>query len=131
MDDFLLFADDRQQLADAKSSIITYLTALRLRLHPVKSQLFETCHGVNFVGFRILPLGDTFPKDICIRVRNDNLRRSRQRLKHLQQAYATGELPLSALVQRLRSWEAHLLHGDTHRLRRRVFDSTVFRRNEI
>lgn len=130
VDDFLLFADDWQQLADAKGSIITYLTSLRLQLHPVKSQLFETRHGLNFVGFRILPLGDTFPKDICIRVRNDNLRRSRQRLKHLQQAYATGELPLSALVQRLRSWEAHLLHGDTHRLRRQVFDSTVFRRNE-
>lgn len=130
VDDFLLFGDDWQQLAAAKRSMINYLTSLRLQLHPIKSQLFETRHGLNFVGFRILPLGETFPKDICIRVRNDNLRRSRLRLKQLQHAYATGELPLSALVQRLHSWEAHLLHGDTYRLRRQVFDNTGFRRKE-
>lgn len=130
VDDFLLFGDDWQQLADAKEAIATQMTALRLQLHPIKTQLFETRHGLNFVGFRILPLGDTFPKDICIRVRNDNLRRSRLRLKQLQHDYAIGHLSLADLVQRLRSWEAHLMHGDTHRLRRQVFDSTVFRRKE-
>ena len=130
VDDFLLFGDDWQQLADAKAAIATQMNALRLQLHPIKTQLFETPHGLNFVGFRILPLGDTFPKDICIRVRNDNLRRSRLRLQELQHDYAIGALSLADLVQRLRSWEAHLMHGDTHRLRRQVFNSTVFRRNE-
>jgi RNA-directed DNA polymerase len=130
VDDFLLFADDWQQLADAKGAIATYLTSLRLQMHPVKSQLFETRHGLNFVGFRILPIGDTFPKDIRIRVRNDNLQRSRQRLKLLQYGYGTGQIDLSALVQRLQSWEAHLKHGDTYRLRRHIFDATVFRRKQ-
>lgn len=131
VDDFLLFADDQQQLAEAKVAIAGYLQSLRLQLHPIKSQLFETCVGLNFVGFRILPKGTGFPKDVCIRVRNDNLRRSRLRLKQLQQDYATGQIDLSALVQRLQSWEAHLMHGDTHRLRRHVFDATVFQKNQI
>jgi hypothetical protein len=40
-----------------------------------------------------------------------------------------GEVPLEAVIQRLQSWEAHLLHGDTHRLRRRLFDQLVFSRD--
>ena len=91
-----------------------YLARLRLKMHPVKSQLFETRYGANFVGFRVLP--------DRIRVRNDNLRRSRKRMKELQRLYATGDIGLENLVQRIRSWEAHLLHGDTYRLRRKLFD---------
>lgn len=130
VDDFLLFSGDRQQLVEAKAAIAAYLSTLRLQLHSVKSQLFETQHGLNFVGFRILPLGNAFPKDIRIRVRNDNLQRSRQRLKNLQQAYDAGQMELSDLVRRLQSWEAHLKHGDTYRLRQSIFEGVVFRRSK-
>jgi RNA-directed DNA polymerase len=120
VDDFAAFSDDRQELADARTAMEARLATLRLKMHPIKSQLFETCYGANFVGFRVLP--------DRIRVRNDNLRRARQRLKELQAAYAAGEITLKPLVQRLQSWEAHLLHGDTYRLRHSIFDATVFRR---
>jgi len=126
VDDFALFADDWQFLADARGEIESYLATLRLRIHPIKSQLFETCYGANFVGFRILPVGEAFPRATRIRVRNDNLRRSRRRFKQLQQAYALGQLSLEDLTQRLQSWEAHLLHGDTYRLRRNIFDALSF-----
>jgi retron-type reverse transcriptase len=66
VDDFALFSDDREFLDDARSAIEEYLTNLRLKIHPVKSQLFETKKGANFVGFRVLP--------DRIRVRNDNCR---------------------------------------------------------
>lgn len=118
VDDFALFSNDRPFLVDARLAIEAYLTQLRLRLHPIKSQLFETRHGVNFVGFRVL--------SDRIRVRNDNLHRSRRRCRQLQRDYAAGELTLPDLIQRLQSWEAHLLHGDTHRLRRRLFDQLIF-----
>lgn len=118
VDDWALFSDDRAFLQAARKAIEAYLTTLRLRLHPVKSQLFETRYGANFVGFRVLP--------DRVRVRNDNLQRSRRRCRHLQQAYTNGDLSLAELVQRLQSWEAHLLHGDTHRLRRRLFNELVF-----
>ncbi|NJL39792.1 MAG: RNA-directed DNA polymerase [Leptolyngbyaceae cyanobacterium RM1_406_9] len=118
VDDFALFSSDRPFLVDARLAIEAYLTQLRLRLHPIKSQLFETRRGANFVGFRVLP--------DRIRVRNDNLRRSRDRCRQLQRDYTARKLSLSELVQRLQSWEAHLLHGDTHRLRRRLFDQLIF-----
>ena len=122
VDDFSAFSDDWQELADARVAMENYLATLRLKMHPIKSQLFETRYGANFVGFRVLP--------DRIRVRSDNLRRARKRMKLLQQLYATGEIDLEALVQRIRSWEAHLLHGDTYRLRRKLFDHYPFVKEE-
>ena len=122
VDDFAAFSDDRHELAEARVAMEDYLTTLRLKMHPIKSQLFETRHGANFVGFRVLP--------DRIRVRNDNLQRARKRMKWLQREYAIGNITLRPLVQRLRSWEAHLLHGDTYRLRRKVFEAYGFKRKE-
>jgi hypothetical protein len=79
----------------------------------VKSQLFETTRGATFVGFRVLP--------DRIRVRAENLQRARKRLKQKQEDYKNGKLSFSDLTQSLRSWIAHLEHGDTWRLRERVF----------
>ena len=118
VDDFALFSDDRQYLTDARFQIDNYVSSLRLKLHPIKSQLFETSHGANFVGFRVLP--------DRIRVRSDNLRRARLRLKQLQEDYAHDRIELSQLTQCLSSWEAHLLHGDTYRLRQKIFDFYSF-----
>lgn len=126
VDDMALFGDDRAFLAEARLAIEAYLATLRLKIHPIKSQLSATCHGANFVGFRILLSGTTFPKDVYVRVRNRNLRRSRRRLRQLQQDYTAGHISLADLIQRLRSWEAHLLHGDTQRLRRAIFEQLVF-----
>ena len=118
VDDFALFSDDLAFLEDARLAIAEYVTTLRLRLHPIKTQLFETRYGANFVGFRILP--------DRIRVCNSNLRRARQRLQQLQQDYTTGQIRLEKVIQRLQSWEAHLLHGDTYHLRRQICDRWHF-----
>jgi RNA-directed DNA polymerase len=112
VDDFALFSDDFQELSAARSAIESYLATLRLKIHPIKSQLFETKQGANFVGFRILL--------DRIRVRNDNLRRARKRFRHLDRAYAQGQISLEDIRKRIRSWEAHLMHGNTYRLRRKA-----------
>jgi retron-type reverse transcriptase len=122
VDDFALFADDYHQLKEARKRIEDYLSDLRLTLHPHKTQLFETRYGGNFVGFRVLPE--------TIRVRNDNLRRGRQRLKQIQQDYRQGKLSLKKLIQRLQSWEAHLKHGNTYHLRQKIFEHCSFARSD-
>lgn len=126
VDDFVLFSDEREQLASARPAIENYLATLRLKIHPIKSQLFETCYGANFVGFRVLPTGTTFPRRICIRVRNDNLRRARRRLHRLKQAYDQASISITHLTQRLQSWNAHLLHGNTYQLRLKIFGTYGF-----
>ena len=113
VDDMGLFSNDLEFLKSAKIAISEILNSLRLRLHPAKSQLFTTEQGVNFVGFRILP--------DRIRVRNDNLRRGRRRLRSLRGNYQQGNIGKEDVNQRLQAWEAHLLHGDTYQLRQKIF----------
>jgi retron-type reverse transcriptase len=118
VDDIALFGDDRDFLAAARSSIEEYLANLRLQIHPVKSQLFEPRHGACFVGFRVLP--------DRLRVRAENLRRARKRLRRLQGVYRDGGIGFGKLTECVRSWIAHLEHGDTWNLRKRVFDALTF-----
>jgi retron-type reverse transcriptase len=120
VDDFALFSDDRKLLANARLAIEEYLTKLRLKIHPVKSQLFETKIGASFLGFRVF--------SDRIRVRNSNLHQARRRLKRLQIDYAQGRIELNQVTQSIRSWIAHLEHGDTWQLRKQIFTSLYFRR---
>lgn len=120
VDDYALFSDDCQTLHDARLAIEYYLSQLRLVMHPVKSQLFETRHGVNFVGFRVLP--------DQTRVCNYNLRKARRRCRQLQAAYAVGEIDVEQWLQSVRSWDSHLRHGDTYRLRQQIFQQLTFSR---
>ncbi|CAN1211535.1 hypothetical protein TUMEXPCC7403_15135 [Tumidithrix helvetica PCC 7403] len=74
---------------------------------------FATSIGVNFVGFRVL-------RD---RIRTSNLRRARLRLKRQTTTYTQGRIDLQALARSLSSWQAHLQHGDTHRLQQSILAS--------
>ncbi len=113
VDDFALFSDDRDFLMHCRKQIETYLATLRLRIHPIKSQLTQTRYGACFVGFRVL--------SDRIRVRNHNLQTGRRRLKRLKADYANGQRSEHDIAQSLQSWNAHLAHGDTWRLRQRIF----------
>lgn len=120
VDDFALFSDDYGFLTEARLAIEEHLVSLRLKLHPVKSQLFETQYGASFLGFRILP--------DRIRVRSENLRRGRRRLKQLQTNYSQGKIEFEDVHNSIQSWVAHIAHGDTWRLRQKIFASVVFTR---
>jgi len=120
VDDFALFSNDRELLEDARLAIEEYLAKLRLKIHPIKSQLFETRIGTSFLGFRIL--------SDRIRVRNTNLHQARRRLKRLQTDYAQGRIELEKVNQSIQSWFAHLEHGDTWQLRQQIFTSLAWSR---
>jgi len=120
VDDFALFSENQGFLAEARLAIEEYLVSLRLKIHPIKSQLFETKSGANFLGFRVLPN--------CIRVRKENLQRARRRLRRMQVQYAKGKIAKQEVSQSIQSWIAHLEHGDTWQLRQKIFASLVFAR---
>ena len=121
VDDFALFSDDPAELCAAREMMDRTLEKDRLRLHPVKTQIYETRQGANFLGFRVLP--------DRIRVRQENLKRARRRLRQMQRDYGDGLLDIDEITQSIRSWVAHLEHGDTWRLREKIFSSLVFSRN--
>ncbi|WP_017305776.1 RNA-directed DNA polymerase [Spirulina subsalsa] len=113
VDDFALFADDYSTLATARQAIETYLATLRLKIHPIKSQLFETRHGANFLGFRILPQQT--------RIRSDSLRRLRSKLRTRCIQYRNQEIDQAKFQESLQSWQAHLNHGNTAQLQHQLF----------
>jgi retron-type reverse transcriptase len=65
VDDLALFADHREPLQRARSRLEAELAALRLRAHPVKTQIRRCREGASFVGFVVRPGR--------LRVRNHNL----------------------------------------------------------
>jgi retron-type reverse transcriptase len=120
VDDFALFSNDPIFLADCRTALEEHLAQFRLKIHPIKSQLFETKQGGNFMGFRVFPHN--------IRVRSENLRRGRRRLRRLKQNSIQGKIDSSQVVRSLNSWFAHLAHGDTWHLRQQIFASLAWTR---
>ena len=112
VDDFALFSNDREILAAARPKIEDYLATLRLKVHPHKTRLQETSQGMNFLGFRVLP--------DRLRVRNDNLRKGRRRLKDLKSDYLNGIISKEQVYGSIQSWFAHLAHADTWHLRQQI-----------
>lgn len=74
--------------------------------------------GASFVGFHVLPGR--------VRVRNHNLLKGRRRLRALARAVAAGHCSPEVARIRVISWNAHLAHGTTWRLRRRLFRDLPF-----
>jgi len=118
VDDFALFSDDYTLLQKMRLAMEEYLISLRLKMHPMKTQLFATKYGANFLGFRVFPTH--------IRVRTENLKRARKRLRKLQADYIQGKITRQEISQSINSWVAHLEHGDTWRLREKIFEEFKF-----
>ena len=118
VDDFAVFSDDKLFLKELRQKIELELEKYRLRIHPVKSQITHVTYGENFLGFRIFPNK--------IRVKSDNLRRARRRMKDLQDDYKNGLKGMDEIGQSIQSWVSHLNYGDTYRLRKDIFRNLVF-----
>jgi RNA-directed DNA polymerase len=116
-DDFLLFHDDKVQLHGWKEAVQAHLNSLRLNLNWRRSTIYPTHTGVPFLGFRVYPTHR--------RLRADNVRLARQRLRRNRDAYHAGHLSLDKFQESLRAWLAHAAHGDTYRLRRAMLRDIV------
>ena len=114
MDDTVLFSDDKAQLHEWKAAMQDFVAGhLRLLLHPRKSVVFPVKVGIDFCGFRIYPTHR--------RLRRSSVRRFVRRFRRQRQAYRQGEISLEEMTTSVQSWIAHAAHGNTWRLRRRLF----------
>ncbi len=113
VDDFALFSNDKTFLKMARQQVEKYLTTVRLKIHPIKSQLFRTQIGATFLGFRIL--------QDKIRLKSESLRRAKHRLKQIQQNLAQGKITQEKAQQCVQSWVAHAEHANTWQLRKKLF----------
>lgn len=118
VDDFCVFGDDKERLNRIRFALQEYLAGLRLSIHAGKSRIYTAQEGVEFLGFRHLP-GRT-------RVRQENVRRFKTRMKKLERDYADGVIPLSRVSASVVSWVAHASSADSRELRKDLFSGLAF-----
>jgi len=118
VDDLALFADRPAPLRQAFVVLRSELAALNLQLHPRKTHLHRTATGASFVGFHVI--GGR------IRLRNHSLLRIRRGLRRTAHGLAQRRIGLQKAWATCQSWDAHLAHGHTLQLRRRLFSPYAF-----
>jgi retron-type reverse transcriptase len=120
-DDFILLDNDRGKLADAVSVAGAALAQDRLELHEQRLQIRDSASGCRFVGYRIWPTHRM--------VRKKNVQALRRRVRWMRRAYAAGQIDMSHVRRRLRSWIGHASQANSRRLIRSVSRQWVFSRN--
>jgi len=118
VDDFCIFSDDKQRLKEIRAAVVEYLAGLRLSIHVGKSRIYTVKEGVEFLGFRHL-LNMT-------KVRKENIKRFKARMRRLQMGYSRGEVSLSDIRASVTSWLSHAAYADSVRLRKQLLPSFVF-----
>ncbi|MBC8277086.1 MAG: group II intron reverse transcriptase domain-containing protein [FCB group bacterium] len=113
MDDFIIFGDSKRKLFGILEEIREYMMGIRLILHPRKQEIFPAKNGLPFLGFYIF-------RDRR-RLLRDGIQRFNKRLKHQMYAISAGKMSLTEFKQSLMSWIGHAQHGDTWRLRKKLF----------
>jgi hypothetical protein len=117
VDDFLLFSDNKRELACWSRQIVEKLAELRLTLHEECAQVSPTSTGIPFLGFRVYPDHRLLKTRKAIRFR--------RKLKHLLREYFNGLLEPAKLHQTIQSWVHYVGYGDTWGLRRSVLKGVV------
>ncbi len=118
VDDFCIFGDDKNRLNEIRSAVVDYLAGLRLSIHDGKSRIYTVKEGVEFLGFRHLPH--------MTKVRKENVRRFKARMRRLQDEYSRGEVALSEIGASVTSWLSHASYADSYKLRAQMLPSFVF-----
>lgn len=109
VDDFLIFAESREQARAWGREAREFLRRLRLEIHPDKYRLCRTDReGADFCGFVCHANGR-------IKVRSISVRRYVRRLERLKRYGTQSEIKAS-----VRSWIGHVGHADSWRLRAAV-----------
>ncbi len=114
VDDGLAFADRKATLWEWRSAIVGFLAGLRLTLHEGSCQPRPVSEGIPFLGFQVFPHHRRLKRRKGIAYR--------RRLKHLLASYGRGEVDREAVRASVRGWVNHARFGQTHGLRRRLFE---------
>ena len=122
VDDFLLFADDKETLWRWRAAIIERLARFRLVLHDAHSHPYPVTEGIPFLGFTIFPTHRRLKRRKGIRYH--------RRLKRLLASYQAGEIELDRVHVSVQGWVNHVRYGDTWGLRRAMLPSICIPRRD-
>ena len=112
VDDFVLFSNDKNQLANWRNQIIEKMKTLRLTLHEECAQIFPTSTGIPFLGFRV------YPNHRLLKTRKAIY--FRRKLDRLSVSYRNKRILFEKINQTIQSWVNYVRYGDTWGLRRSI-----------
>ncbi|MCP4358204.1 MAG: RNA-dependent DNA polymerase [Chloroflexi bacterium] len=116
VDDFLLFADEKETLWAWKEAIVTRLADLRLTIHP-GAQPRPVTEGIPFLGFHI------FPNRVRLKQRNGM--QYQRKFRQMLAQYADGEIELDEVTASVRGWVNHARWGNTVGLRKGILTARL------
>lgn len=123
MDDMILLHPDREYLRECLRQIRELCEiGLKLELNE-KTQIFPIRHGVPYLGWHFY-LTDT--GKVIKKLVTQNKKRLKRRMKGLQKSYAEGKMDVDGIKRSMVSTNGHLIHGQTYRLRTKLYWNTVF-----
>lgn len=113
VDDFVLFARDKEKLHEWRDELQQFLNRLRIVLHPDKTQIYRCADGVPFLGFQVFPYYRY--------VRKEKARRYRRFLKKKIRQYHAWQISPGELENALNAWLGHIRFGQSRRLEYQVY----------
>lgn len=117
VDDFLLFAHDKRELARWRSALIQRLAQLRVTLHAGAAQIRPVREGISFLGLRVFPAHRRLKSRVGFA--------ARRRLTRLWRAYRAHQIGFDRFDASVRGWVNHARYGDTMQLRRAVLTNVM------
>lgn len=112
VDDFVILHKRKEWLEYALKRIESYLTCLKIELHPDKTEISPLSNGITFLGYRI------FYHYKLLRKRNINhfVRRFKDDIK----AYTSKEINKEQLDNKLNGWFGYAQWANTYRFRQHI-----------
>ena len=119
MDDLVLIHPDKLYLKYCLKEI-TKMAKDQLKLEfNEKTQIFPISQGVDYMGFRFY-LSDT--GKIIRKLRTSSKRKFKKKMKSFMKKYYNGEMTFLDIDRSVQSYNGHMMHGHTFKLRKHVFD---------
>ncbi|MBQ9512406.1 MAG: reverse transcriptase, partial [Lachnospiraceae bacterium] len=122
MDDLVLVHEDKDYLQQCRKEIERVAWEERKLTFNEKTQVFPLSEGVDYVGWHFY-VTDT--GKVIRRLRTSNKRRFKRRLKAFQKQYQKDEKTFEEIKQSLASYNGHLKHGHTWKLRKKIYGDFV------
>ena len=118
-DDFVIISHDKVYLERLIQPINTFLnTELHVNLHPKKVEIRKYSHGIDFLGYVILPY--------CRLIRKRTLKRIIRKYKAKVNDFKNGKVSDKSLNQSLQSYLGVLSHADTYEIRQYLMNLKLF-----
>lgn len=125
MDDCVLIHQDKEYLRFCLEQMKEYAKQLKLNFNE-KTEIFPIKNGVDYLGWHIYL---TESGKVIRKVKQQTKYKYKRKLKYFKKAYADNQVEFSDILQTLSSYKAHLSHGHTYKLQKKILGNFVLRKS--